>query len=116
MINTEQQKVKLLEEKKVLEGELSNMGSAQNEADVWVAKPLEETAPEADENDLADRNEDFEEKSSTTEILAKRLTDVNTALTNIESGNYGVCTICGNNIEEDRLEANPAAQTCKVCM
>ncbi len=116
MINTEQQKGKLQEEKALLESELTGMSSSQDENGAWVAKPLEETAPEADENDLADRNEDFNEKSSTTEILAKRLSDINTALANIESGNYGVCTMCGNNIEEDRLEANPAAQTCKACM
>jgi RNA polymerase-binding transcription factor DksA len=34
----------------------------------------------------------------------------------IEKGAYGTCKICGEKIEEDRLEANPAAQTCKLHM
>lgn len=116
MINTEQQKVLLQEEKVRLEEELTSMGSIKNEVGVWVARPEAETAPEADENDMADRGEDFELKSSTTEILAKKLSAIETSLANIEAGTYGKCTVCGNDIEEDRLEANPSAQTCKSCM
>jgi len=56
------------------------------------------------------------EKSSTTDTLSKRLEDIDTALLNLENNTYGVCTMCGMKIEEDRLDANPAAQTCKMCM
>ncbi len=116
MINIDKQKETLQEEKVNLENELSGMGSIKNEIGVWVARPEAETAPEADENDMASRGEDFELKSSTTEILAKRLSAIETAIANIESGIYGKCSVCGNDIEDDRLEANPSAQTCKACM
>jgi RNA polymerase-binding transcription factor DksA len=38
------------------------------------------------------------------------------ALGKIEAGTYGVCEVSGMDIEEDRLEANPAARTCKAHM
>ncbi len=32
----------------------------------------------------------------------------------IEDGTYGVCTVSGEEIETERLEADPAAKTCKA--
>jgi RNA polymerase-binding transcription factor DksA len=32
----------------------------------------------------------------------------------MEEGKYGICKVCGEEIEEARLEANPAAETCKA--
>lgn len=37
------------------------------------------------------------------------------ALSKIDSGNFGVCQICGKNIEEERLEALPFTQFCIDC-
>ena len=45
-----------------------------------------------------------------------QLIDVKSALERIEDGSYGVCEISWEQIEEDRLEANPAARTCKEHM
>jgi DnaK suppressor protein len=109
-------KAKLLAEKGLLEGEMTSMGKVDSDTGDWVATPEEQTAPEADENDLADRSEDFEERSGTLDVLDSRLEDINTALEKIAQGTYGVCEVCGAQIEEDRLEANPAARTCKACM
>jgi Tfp pilus assembly PilM family ATPase len=44
------------------------------------------------------------------------LQEVMTALTKIEEGTYGTCEVSGDEIETDRLEANPAARTCKAHM
>ncbi|HUC88851.1 MAG TPA: TraR/DksA C4-type zinc finger protein [Candidatus Paceibacterota bacterium] len=109
-------KTKLEEEKQLLENELGGLGRVDKDTDEWEAVPEEQTAPEADENDLADRSEDFEERSSTMTALETRLEDINHALGSIEDGTYGICEICGKKIEEDRLEVNPAARTCKECM
>lgn len=108
-------KQKLEDEKNVLEAELSSLGRVDKTGD-WEATPREQTAPEADENDLADRAEDYEERSSTLNVLEARLLDIKVALDKIEGGKYGICESCGNQIETDRLEANPAARTCKACM
>lgn len=115
-MNTDLYKTKLEEEKKLLEEELGSIGKKDKETGEWQAVPEEQSAPEADESDMDDRSEDYVERSAITETLDKRLGDINSALSKIESGSYGICESCGNAIEEDRLEANPAARTCKDCM
>ena len=64
-------------------------------------------------DEVAEKFEDEEERTATSETLSERLKDVNDALTKIASGTYGACEINGEPIEADRLEANPAARTCK---
>ena len=115
-MNTDIYKTKLLNEKKLLESELGSIGILDKSTGEWEATPETQTAPEPDRNDLADRDEDFEERSSTTSSLNSRLGDINTALKKIEDNTYGICESCSKKIEEDRLEANPAAKTCKECM
>lgn len=108
-------KEKLLDEKKILEGELSHLGriNPENKND-WEATPGDlsdiQTA-RADENELADEFEDFEERNATQNQLENRLLEVNAALTRIEDGTYGICEISKEPIEKERLEANPAART-----
>ncbi len=115
-MNIDNNKRKLEEEKTLLENELSNLGQIDKDTGEWEAVPEEQNGPEADPNDLADRSEDYEEKTAIMNTLEARLDDIQNALLAIENGNYGVCKICGKQIEEDRLEANPAASTCKECM
>lgn len=114
----EKYKAKLEEEKKLLEEELKSMGSLDKETGDWEAVPDSEIKNQdvEDEGDMADRAEDFEERSSTLSVLEKRLNDVNYSLSKIESGEYGKCEVCHKPIEETRLEANPSARTCEVCM
>ena len=110
-------KTKLEEEKKLIEEELSEIGKVDNNGD-WEAKPEDELNSQEvlDEGDLAERSEDYEERSIKLNTLEVRLADINKALHNIENGEYGICTVCKNKIESDRLEVNPAAKTCKMCI
>ncbi len=107
----------LEEEKALLETELSELGTRNpaNPSD-WVAtKPAgDEFGP--DRNDNADIIEDMEDNNATLNELEGRLNLVIKALEKIESGGYGVCEIGGEEIELDRLAANPAAPTCKKHM
>lgn len=41
------------------------------------------------------------------------LKEIDQALQRMEEGRYGICTVCGQPIAEERLEALPQAQTCK---
>src|SRR3989337_805252 len=95
--------------------DLSELGILNPETEDWEATPVPEemAVNEADENDRADRGEDFQERTSTLNTLEKRWKEVEKALENIEKQNYGKCEIGGEEIEKDRLEANPAAFTCK---
>jgi len=115
-MNTEEIKNKLEKEKTLLIEELSPLAILDQDTNRWIPHPEPQTEPEADDNDLADRFEDFDERASTVETLDARLYDITSAIQSLEDGTYGICKVCGNKIEEDRLEANPAAQTCKHCM
>lgn len=64
--------------------------------------------------EVADRLEDNEEREATEQTLEARLDEVNLALEKMATDDYGHCEICHMEIETDRLEANPAAATCKA--
>ena len=104
---------KLEEEKKTLLGELAALGTRDPKSHEWEAtSPSADAAEIADPNTAGDRFEDFEESSAVMVPLKARLAEVESALGRIAHGGYGVCRVCGNPIEEARLNANPAAETC----
>jgi RNA polymerase-binding transcription factor DksA len=115
-MNTNEFKIKLEEEKVLLEKELGRLGIKDQETGDWNASLGEQTDIESDPIDMGDRDEDFAINSSKLEELEIRYEDVLSALQKIEHGSYGFCEISGKPIEEDRLRANPAARTCKEHM
>ena len=110
-------KKKLEEELVILEGELEGIGikNPANPSD-WVAVQPEENISPADENEVADTIDDYEINTAILKDLEIRYNNVKLALDKIEKGNYGMCEINNHPISEDRLEANPAARTCKEHM
>ena len=109
-------KESLEKERDILMEQLHDMGKLNPETGEWEATPEALDAPEADQNDMADRFEDFEAKSSMLKTLEPRLNDVLRALKRVNKDSYGKCEVCKKDIEDDRLEANPAARTCKEHM
>lgn len=112
----ENYKIKLEEEKVSLLEDLSNIAIKDSATGDWQAITSDAGITESDESDMDDRSEDYEERSSLVKVLSKRLSSVLVALDKIEGGSYGKCEKCGMDIETERLEANPSAQTCKKCM
>jgi RNA polymerase-binding transcription factor DksA len=112
MLDKKKIKEQLEEEKNVLIAQLGDMGKLNPETGEWEATPQEQDIPETDQNDMADRFEDFEAKSSMIRGLEPRLNNVLRALKNINRESFGKCEICKKDIEIARLEANPAARTC----
>ena len=113
MIDIEQLKRRLLEERTTLVNSLGKIaGVNPDNPDDLIPLPPELDSVQADQNDIADRAEDFGERRSTERTLENRLNSVKHALSKIESGTYGTCEVCGEPIEGERLEANPAAETC----
>lgn len=110
---------KLEREKKLLEMELIKVGrkNPDNPSD-WEATPVLEDrdASQADENTVADSIEEYEDNVAILKTLEDRYNDIKSGLDKIKDGNYGLCQICGKEIETDRLEANPSARTCKEHM
>lgn len=104
-------------ERALLERELSALGKGnQDNPSGWVPAKPEGDEFGADRNDNADIIEDMEEDAASATELEARLATVVTALERIDAGIYGVCDVCNEPIEKDRLNANPAATTCKVHM
>jgi len=110
-------KKQLMGEKKLLENELEGLGARNpaNPSDWMPAKPAgEEFGP--DKNDNADIFEEMHDKNAASNELEGRLNNVILVLQKMDEGAYGVCEVSGEDIELDRLKANPAARTCKAHM
>lgn len=116
-INIQNFKEKLSEELKNLENQLGTVGrkNPDNPSD-WEATEGDVVTDTAEEGDVAEGIEQYQNNRAILNQLEIRLNDVKNALTKIESGKYGICEVGGEEIEEDRLEANPAATTCKMHM
>ncbi len=112
-MNTTHFKTALEVEKQKLEAELSTVGrkNPTNSAD-WEAVEPENGRDRADETEVADGIENFENNAGIVHQLEIQLTAVTKALERIDAGTYGTCEVCGKEIEHDRLEAEPAASTC----
>ncbi len=110
-------KQKLLEELSLVERELEGVGrrNPDNKKD-WEAEPAEIDTSSADDNETADKMEEYETNTAILKDLEIRYNDIKVALDKIEGGTYGICEVSGLPIEKDRLEANPAARTCKAHM
>jgi len=106
----------LQKEKTLLETELSRLGEKNPGGSDWAPMKPEGDEFGADRNDNADIIEDMEEDSATVGELEARLNSVLEALGKIDDGGYGICEVGGEEIEHDRLNANPAATTCKKHM
>ena len=112
-MNMTDHKHKLEEERKTLIGQLSALGTRDPKSHQWeTTAPSADAAEIADANTAGDRFENYEEDSAVMVPLNARLAEVEAAIGRIAHGGYGVCRVCSNPIEEARLEANPAAETC----
>ncbi len=97
-----------------VEAELKTVGrkNPDNPAD-WEPMPEKMDISPADDNEVADNIEAYEENTGILKQLEIRFNELKNALKRIDEGRYGICEIGGEVIENDRLEANPAATTCK---
>jgi len=114
IVNSEKFKKLLEEEKTSLEDDLKKVGRENPERPgEWEVTPTDETDVEFRE-DVADQLEEMDEREEVELNLEQRYENVVRALEKIAKDAYGICEIGGEPIEEDRLEANPAARTCKA--
>ncbi len=69
-------------------------------------------ALEQDLNEQAASEQNDSIIDAVNEIERKELTEIDNALRRLELGNYGVCEVDGESIDEKRLLALPFARTC----
>lgn len=106
MINIEEFKNKLLKEREEILLLLENLNIEKKEL---KEEPVGETS------DYANIYEVREEIHLQEEFLKNRLELVNKALKKIEENKYGICENCGKEIEEIRLNIDPATSYCRTC-
>ncbi|MCD5382023.1 MAG: TraR/DksA C4-type zinc finger protein [Candidatus Pacebacteria bacterium] len=117
MRDTAQYKARLETMLSELTKELETIGihNPTNPSD-WIATPEGTDHKEADPNVAADKVEEWDERRGTVAVLETRYNNIVRALKKIDEGAFGICEVSGEPIEEDRLEANPAARTNKAHM
>ncbi len=113
-LDTQKYKQRLESEQEKLLKELKTVGriNPTNPND-WEPTPSIMDTDSADENLVADNIEEFEDNAGILKQLEIQYNEVKAALVRIEKGTYGICAVCGQEIESDRLDANPSAATCK---
>ena len=114
--NTQNFKELLETQKAHLEAELGTVGRRNPDSNDWEATVTDLDVLPADENDVADMFEELEENKALINALESQLREVDLALQKIGTDKFGLCEVCGMEIEDDRMGANPSAKTCKEHM
>lgn len=104
-------KTRLETELQEVEAELKTIAVEDPHTGDWVAIPVGEDLQTADENDEADAVEEWDTRRAILAQLEISHRNIKLALQKIVDGTYGICEISGEPIEEERLQANPAART-----
>src|SRR5665213_528297 len=116
-MDTQHFKQKLEGELKTVEKSLKDVAVLNEETGEWEARggsDMETMAPTQDENEFADKLEEYDEHREELPALQTRWSEIKHALEKIDNGKYGLCEVDNKPIEEERLEVNPAARTCTV--
>jgi DnaK suppressor protein len=115
----DEMKQKLQQEQKALEQELNSISSADNgnhASGEHVPKFPDYGSDNLGENTNSPQEvQEFLVNADSMGRLETQLESVKGALKRTEDGSYGVCVLCGGEIGEDRLRANPAADKCIGC-
>lgn len=78
----------------------------------WQSTPPDLNVQPGEASEMADHFEEMGNRAARHTELEALLNEINGALERIEKGTYGLCRVDQTPIPEDRLEANPTAETC----
>ncbi len=84
-------------------------------ADTEDAGETREGSPFGKREEEATETFEFEKRIVLESGLRATLSEIDHALEKFEHGTYGKCENCGQNIEQERLEARPQASLCMGC-
>jgi len=84
-------------------------------ADSDSAGETREGSPFGKREEEATEAFELEKRMAMERNLRDSLTEISKALARFETGDYGKCELCGNEIEPHRLEARPQASLCMRC-
>ena len=103
-----EQKEKLLKQRADLEKQLRSLRSKKRRGFPFSVRfPKLGTDVDSDTQEI----EQYESNLSLEKQMSDRLRDTRFAFSLMKKGRYGLCLVCGKEIEEERLRAYPAALT-----
>ena len=88
---------------------------AQLETSVPSSEERREGSPFGKREEEATETLELEKRLALENRIRKEMTKIEHALQKIEKGTYGLCDICGQQIDPARLEALPQASLCLNC-
>lgn len=93
------------------------METRKSELNERIAKIKKDIASglDADSEEQATQLENQEVLDSLANEATSEVAQINKALQRMDQGEYGVCTECGEEIDDRRLEARPFALRCIDC-
>ncbi len=110
-MSQEEYKTRLETDLREVKDELKSIAFEDKSTGDWIAIPVSEDLKTADENIEADAVEEWDTRQAILAQLEIQHLNIKHALQKITAGTYGICEISGEPIEEERLQANPAART-----
>jgi RNA polymerase-binding transcription factor DksA len=96
--------------------ELETIGVQDTKTGDWEVRVHGDELHVADENLEADAIESWHEERAVLAALETTYRNIKRALEKIDTGTYGSCEICHENISSDRLDFLPTARTCAIHM
>ena len=89
--------------------------SEQLKANIRPADERREGSPFGKREEEATESLELEKRLALEKQIAGHLAEVEHALRKFDEGTYGLCDICGQQIDHGRLEALPQANLCLSC-
>ena len=100
-------------EKKKIEEELGAVAHRNPDAPKdWDVTYPDMNVMNAAPEEVADQEEEFENRASLAIGLESQLRNINDALERIKDGKFGICAGGGEPIDEARLKVNPSSRNC----
>ena len=106
-------------EEQILEFQKELLRQREELIETILGEIEDEQTPFNISGDLADKAEALTYVSVSEELTASQrntLDKIDRALKRVDDGLFGKCSVCGNYIELERLEAIPYVETCKTHM
>ena len=109
-MEAEQARDLLSQERERLQGIKEELDAVKDESQQDSMEEL--SSYDQHQADVATETFDREKDLSILDNIEGELADIEHALERIDAGTYGTCEACGKPIDDDRLEAVPAARFC----
>ncbi len=104
-LDIEKYRKRLIEERDRLSKEIMTVDRAE------LAEPISDEL-DITSSDAPVVDEEIDIQAALVNMKSDRLEKINAALQSIDEGTYGKCSVCGKEIEPQRLDAEPTATTC----